>query len=199
MFGITRRRTFKAKIRKPTCLAHFDFYECHRSQPISATPTALIRAAKEFDMHQDPYIHALMSARRIPERIIGARKNKELDPFDFNSFTPLFEDENLLSMGLIGRFWQLDMGLVEVPNKEEFEVFDDPSYAKLELRFYVEEQGNGQYILVTDTCISCPSKKARLTLTFYWLFIRLASGFIRKRTLKGIQKMLDKSSHFTQG
>lgn len=175
-------------------LNRFQFYERHSFEHFRASAAEIIHAVKHFDMYQDPYINALMTIRTLPMKILAKSvKNDQVptDPFSFDAFTLLDESENSLSMGLVGRFWRPSMGIVPLKTKEEFQQFSDPSCAKLLLRFSVEEEGDGLRTLKTETCVYCPNARTYLLFTGYWLAIRCASGFIRKRTLLGINNALN--------
>jgi hypothetical protein len=69
-----------------------------------------------------------------------------------------------------------------------FMTFNDPRVARLVLRFQVIEQPQGAPALRTETFVFCPNARTRWLFTPYWLAIRLASGWIRRRTLATIQR-----------
>jgi hypothetical protein len=50
------------------------------------------------------------------------------------------------------------------------------------------EAPQGGHALQTETFVYCPSRSTMLMFTPYWLAIRLASGWIRRRTLNAIEK-----------
>ncbi|MGU7783560.1 hypothetical protein [Burkholderia sp. PU8-34] len=43
-------------------------------------------------------------------------------------------------------------------------------------------------MLRTATFVHCPTARTRILFTPYWLAIRLASGWIRRRTLDAIER-----------
>lgn len=178
-------------------LSRFQFYERHSFEHFTAPAADIINAVKHFDMYQDPYIKVLMTIRTLPSTLLPKSTQSDqtpADPFSFETFTVLHESDHCLCMGLVGQFWRPSMGIVPLNTKEDFQHFSDPSCAKLLLRFSVQEEGRGLRTLNTETCVYCPTLRTYWLFTGYWLAIRLASGFIRKRTLLGIKRALDPQS-----
>ena len=77
-----------------------------------------------------------------------------------------------------------------VDDAEAFVRHDDPRDAKLVLRFEVVGLSSGTRLLRTETFVHCPSTRTRLLFLPYWLAIRLASGWIRRRTLAAVELAL---------
>ena len=66
--------------------------------------------------------------RTVPSRLLG----REAPWVGIHLFTPLDrDDESETVAGLIGRFWQLDGGLVPIPDAEAFARFAEPGTPKL--------------------------------------------------------------------
>ncbi|WP_199102139.1 hypothetical protein [Aquitalea sp. ASV11] len=77
-----------------------------------------------------------------------------------------------------------------VPTAREFEAQNDPRLAKLVLRFQVIAHPHASHTLRTETFVYCANTRTKMLFTPYWLAIRLASGWIRRRTLTLIQQKL---------
>lgn len=169
-------------------LPAFSFYERHQSAPLDAAPQAIIHAVQTLDMQEDPLIRRLMALRQLPERL--RRRATPVRPFGFDSFTPLHQDSNELSLGLVGRFWRPAMALPRPEDARQFLQFTDPTAAKLVLRFKVISDPTGQTRLCTETFVHCPTPQAKACFTCYWLLIRPASGWIRRRTLSAVRRKL---------
>ncbi|MBI6548246.1 hypothetical protein [Xenorhabdus lircayensis] len=176
--------------RNPTqFLPCFHFHEIHESKPINAPAREMIQAVKNFEMSDDLFINTLSRIRNLPVNLLQniSNSNKTQNHnFGLKTFTILDENDHEISMGLTGRFWQADLGIIHQPNFESFIRFNDNKSAKLVLRFWVKENPNGHRSLVTETFTFCPDKKIQKIFTLYWLIIRPASGFIRKRMLSTI-------------
>ncbi|WP_445177891.1 hypothetical protein [Pseudomonas sp. McL0111] len=173
-------------------LPRFNFYEIHESGAIRARPEDIIAAVYALDIRDDRVVNALLSIRELPSKILskfGTRsQQQQTRPFGFDSFTLLQRTPHELSMGLAGRFWRPDLSTLHIPGAEEFGVLDLSRIAKLVLRFQVIEQARGVYTLRTETFVYCANTRTKLLFTPYWLVIRFASGWIRRRNLASIQR-----------
>ncbi|CAN0628089.1 conserved protein of unknown function [Burkholderia multivorans] len=143
-------------------------------------------------MRADAVIDTLMSIRELPAKIAAALsrvpQSGAVRRFGLDAFTVLRRDDHELSLGLVGRFWRPDFGLRSIRNADEFIRHDDAKDAKLVLRFRVTSAPRGGSILETETFVYCPSGSVKLLFTPYWLAIRLASGWIRQRTLNAVER-----------
>lgn len=175
-------------------LPSFSFYEIHESGAISARPEDIIAAVAALDMRDDRVANLLLSIRELPTKIAGMCRKKPAGdtavPFGFDTFTLLQRDSHEISMGLAGRFWRPDLSIDTIPSAREFALLDNPGFAKLVLRFQVIEHSRQARTLRTETFVHCGSVRTKMLFTPYWLAIRLASGWIRRRTLASIQKQL---------
>ncbi|MCA4822134.1 MAG: hypothetical protein KJJ56_01845 [Serratia rubidaea] len=169
-------------------LPAFSFYERHQSAPIDAAPQAIIHAVQALDMQEDPLIRRLLALRQLPDRL--RRRAKPPRPFGFDSFTPLHQDSHELSLGLAGRFWRPTLVLPRPEDARQFLLFADPDAAKLVLRFKVVADQIGQTRLRTETFVYCPTPQVKARFACYWLLIRPASGWIRRRTLSAVRRKL---------
>lgn len=165
-------------------LPEAQFAETH-SILVEAEPAAILDAVERVAPTDDPLIARLLALRETPARLLGQRNRAA--PFGLHSFLPLERREKELALGLVGRFWRPDFGLVALPGAEAFRAFAAPGIAKLVLSYGVEPASAGLSRLVTQTRVFCPDRPARLKMTPYWLAIRPVSGFIRKRSLRLIK------------
>ncbi|WP_255261971.1 MULTISPECIES: hypothetical protein [unclassified Pseudomonas] len=172
-------------------LPRFNFYEFHQSGAIDAQPDAIIAAVCALDMRADRVADALLRLRELPAKLIRAIGNRPQPapaPFGFDTFTLLRRTDHEVSLGLAGRFWRPDLDACLVADAPAFMSLDDSRVARLVLRFQVIEQAEGARTLRTETFVFCPNTRTRWLFTPYWLAIRLASGWIRRRTLATIQR-----------
>lgn len=171
-------------------LNDYQFFEEHQSEPIHASPKAILNAIQTIDMRSDRVIDTLLKVRETPTRIgvkLFDSAQLKTDDFGLHKFTLLERTATQLSLGLVGRFWHLDMGLIYLEHVEDFQAFNNPTAAKMVLQFEVVGEPSS-YILQTRTFVYCPNRKTKLLFLPYWLLIRVGSGWIRQRTLKLIQK-----------
>lgn len=185
-FGFVTPSECKAYADPPAFLPAFSFFELHESSPLPAEPAQIIRAVAELRMDSDPLVRFLLKLRGLmgQDAVSGSGR------FGFDSFTLLERSDRTLSLGLVGRFWKLGAGLVSVRDADAFLAFADPGAAKLELRWRTVPDGSGRWILRTETFVYCPSRRVLACFSPYWLTIRPASGWIRRRTLKSITRGL---------
>ncbi|KVO68013.1 hypothetical protein WJ79_27075 [Burkholderia ubonensis] len=182
----------RASERRPPFIPSFGFHEVHQSRPIAADARRIIDAVTSLDMRADPIVDALLTVREFPSTVIGALRNESArrERFGFDTFTPLQRDDRSLTLGLVGQFWRPALDVRTIDDAAAFMRHADPRDAKLVLRFEVIECGHGAHALRTETFVHCPTARTRLLFTPYWLAIRLASGWIRRRTLAAVETAL---------
>ncbi len=179
-------------------LTDYTFYERHEAAVGDAPPSRIIDAVAAFDMRDDPVIDTLLRAREWPARLVQGLGGKQCERFDLSAFTPLYRDDRELMLGLAGRFWRPDFGLVTVADAAAFIALTRRDIARLVLRFRVPEEAKDEARagakhnarLVTETFVACPSFGTKALMTPYWFAIRASSGWIRKRTLAAVAKAL---------
>ncbi|MEK6748146.1 MAG: hypothetical protein AABY83_02915 [Pseudomonadota bacterium] len=177
-------------------LPAFSFYEIHESGVINAQPEEIIAAVSALNMRDDLVADVLLSIRELPSKLMRKfrtaqqQQQEQMATFGFETFTLLQRTSHELSLGLVGRFWRPDLNISHISNASAFELFDDPRAAKLVLRFLVVEHQPGIRTLRTETFVYCGDTRTRMLFAPYWLAIRCASGWIRRRTLASIQRQL---------
>ncbi|KWB42042.1 hypothetical protein [Burkholderia ubonensis] len=190
--GIVSESASRASERRPPFIPSFGFHEVHQSRPIAADARRIIDAVTSLDMRADPIVDALLTVREFPSTVIGALRNESArrERFGFDTFTPLQRDDRSLTLGLVGQFWRPALDVRTIDDAAAFMRHADPRDAKLVLRFEVIECGHGAHALRTETFVHCPTARTRFLFTPYWLTIRLASGWIRRRTLAAVETAL---------
>lgn len=173
-------------------LPRAQFRECHMRSGIDANANALLTAAELFDDRHDPVLDALLHLREWPARTAGRfgldNSLQDRPRFGLADFVRLQRTDDTLVFGLVGRFWRPDFGLETIASPVEFEAYDRPGVAKLALAFDVRDAGDGSVILRTETRVYAPDTATRAMLTPYWYAIRPASGWIRRRILRAIER-----------
>jgi hypothetical protein len=190
--GIIRSKANQEWISPSPFLPMFSFHEMHESGVIHARPEEIIAAISALDMRDDRVADVLLSVRELPSKILmkfSKRKQlQEVAPFGFDAFTLLERTAHEISLGLAGRFWRPDLDICHIHSAQEFMDLDDLRVAKLVLRFKVIAQQHGTHSLRTETFVYCGNSRTKMLFTPYWLTIRLASGWMRRRTLASIQR-----------
>lgn len=157
---------------------------------VDAPPDVVYRAARDLDMGKSLPVMVLFALRTIPHVVMGKTRPSRTLTLDLvldAGFTVLEEraPEELV-IGVAGRFWRPDSGLVRVA-PEDFSHFDRPGYAKATMSFIVEERGSGS-LLITETRVACIDEAARRKFSLYWRAIGPFSGFIRRLMLARVKK-----------
>lgn len=187
-FGsVSRAENLRWKNSSPL-LPEFHFHEIHRARMHADSVPTIIQALKQFDMQQDVIARTLMAIRKWPEKLLPG-----FTPQDFNlhRFTLLNESAEEITFGLVGRFWRLDMGLEAINDAQDFIRHDNPLHARLIVRNQVFQRSVGEYEVMTETFIYCPTPQVKRRMLPYWLTIRPASGLIRLRMLKLVQQNIN--------
>lgn len=193
VLGIITSEAHQEWLSPSPFLPVFNFHEVHESGAINAQPGEIIAAVAALDIRNDRVTNVLLSIRELPSRlseIFGKRARQNVAPFGFDTFTLLQHTDHEISLGLAGRFWRPRLDICHIPSAREFEALSDPRIAKLVLRFQVIAHPDGIHTLRTETFVYCGNTRIKMLFTPYWLAIRLASGFIRRRTLTSIQRAL---------
>jgi hypothetical protein len=161
-------------------LPRFQFSETHRAR-VRASPSAVMRTVLA-DRPPDRLSEILLALRTVPSRLSGRVTPK----IGEQMFTSLENGENETVVGLVGRFWQLDGGLVPILDADAFDRFAEPGIPKLAIGFRAISDPVGT-LLTTETRIFCPDRQSLLRFAPYWMLIRIPSGLIRRRTLRSIR------------
>ena len=166
---------------------------CEKHQLLTrAAPAALLDAALQPEISEDPWTRRFIQLRELPDRVwgaLGGRSGLQRQPaFGIHNFTPLGRDgDQEVAIGLVGRFWQTDYGQARIANADAFTQFTEPGVAKLVLNFSTAAAGDGRTWLRTETRVFCNDRASLLRFTPYWWLIRPVSGLIRRRLLGRIR------------
>ena len=139
-------------------------------------------------------IKALMGLRMLPGRLLRPQKSR--NPFQRVGLQDLIEagfgilaeePGREVVLGITGPFWQ-PVGNTLPFNKSDFDGSVRPGVARAVWNFTVEQTGEKQTILATETRVACGDDASRLKFRIYWLAVRPFSGLIRRIMLKAIKQ-----------
>ncbi|NVN35574.1 hypothetical protein [Komagataeibacter swingsii] len=169
-------------------LPRFTFRERH-ALAIHATGRVILDCVNRYRAHDDPLVRLAIGLREKPARLLGLSQRRMLD---LDDFTPLGRvGDREMAMGLIGAFWRMDYGLVDIPSRADFAACQRLDVCRLVMGFRVEPTATGQSLLVTETRVSCPTPALRRRFAPYWYVIRPVSGLIRRRMLARIRQQAE--------
>ena len=170
-------------------LLRYQFSERHRTF-VRASPAEVIWAVLTLSRNRSPdwVTDILIALQTVPSRLFG----REAPRVGKLVFTPLDCDEKSETVaGLIGRFWQLDGGLVPIADADAFVRFAEPGTPKLVIGYRATSDHLGT-LLTTETRVLCPDHYSLLKFAPYWMLIRIPSGLIRRRGLRAITAAAEK-------
>ncbi len=173
-------------------LTAYQFTECHDIL-INSAPATILDAVERMETGDDIFTRGLIWLRQLPDRLFPQTATPAA-AFGLKDFTRLERTERQLAYGLVGRFWRLDFGLEAIADGPAFQAFAQPGVAKLVMSFDAQPLPGGATRLVTRTQIFCPDDATRRRLRAYWIAIRPASGFIRRRMLAGVKKVAEQQT-----
>ena len=168
-------------------LPDYQFAETHALY-IPTSPARVLDVVRRPDVVDDPVVRALIALRELPNRLAGrlgfASALSGRPSFGLADFTFLGRDgDREIALGLAGRFWQSDYGLIAVADAPAFLALEPVNIAKLVMNFTAEAEGAGTR-LTTRTRVWCGDDATRRSFLPYWWLIRPASGLIRRRLLR---------------
>jgi len=172
-----------------TWMPTWDAVERHQTH-VRAPREAVWRAARTLDFARSPVVRALFALRSLPglcsrgpRRALGGT----LDGLLRSGFVLLGErpGEELL-LGLVGRFWRPDGGIVRL-TADELRTFDRPGYAVATWNFTLAADHGGSR-LATETRVRCTDAAARRSFRRYWAVVGPFSGLIRREMLRSIRR-----------
>ena len=76
---------------------------------------------------------------------------------------------------------------------EQFKGLAAPGVAKAVMSFRIEPDGEGTWLVSTETRVHATDASARRRFARYWFLIRPGSGFIRRMWLRAIKRRAEKS------
>lgn len=171
-------------------MPRYDFVERHEIV-VRASPSRAYSAARSVDLASSTRAKILFGIRGLPHLI--ARRTRLVPELTIDSlqqigFVTLAErPEAELVLGVVGKFWRLDSGILSVP-ASEFVAFERPGFMKSVINIYVHESTAGLSLVGTETRVVATDEAARQKFGRYWRLIGPFSGLIRHWMLGAIKK-----------
>jgi len=178
----------------------FDVASRH-STAITASPPEVYRVARTADLGRSWVVRLLMGARTAPALALAALRGRRSRPGRATDgpavgavrFTLIAEKQGEeFVLGLMGRFWQLNGGLVPA-GAERLRQPPDPGLVQGFWNFRVVPHSGGS-VLSTETRVRCGDDVTRARFLTYWRVIRPASGMIRRSLLRQIRRSAETQS-----
>jgi hypothetical protein len=175
----------------------YDVNEVHSAR-VAAPPADVLAAARAVTAREVPLLVVLMALRRLPAAVRRRRPSLAFRALDRplltavtrSGFVTLADRPDELVLGVIGRFWTADGGVLPV-SAEGFEAFEEPGFAKAVVNFYVREAGDGT-LLTTETRIRGTDDSAKRSFRRYWRVVMPGSAAIRRAWLRAIRRRAER-------
>ena len=163
------------------------------SQEISAVESVVYDALWTTNLAGSPVIKGLMGLRLLPGRLLRPEENRSLkqritlqDLIEAGFGMLAEEPGREVVLGITGPFWR------PVGNTLPFNITDfagpvRPGVACAVWNFTVQQAGENQTTLSTETRVTCGDGASRLKFRIYWLVVRPFSGLIRRVMLNAVK------------
>lgn len=171
----------------------YDAVERH-STLVDASAERVWAVAQSLDLSRSPIVRVLFAMRSLGGIFAPRRKERALgttmEGLKASGFVLLEQRPNEeFLMGLVGRFWRIDGGIVRV-TAEEFRAFDRPGYATAAWNFTLAPE-TGRMRLATETRVRCTDDASRRAFLRYWRLVGPFSALIRIEMLRTLRRAAD--------
>ncbi len=166
------------------------------SVELAAPPEDVWQFVRHGDLGESPLVRALFAVRTLPSRLSAKPSQKlelRLDDFHSTPETPGFqllteEPNRSVSVGAIGKVWQLDISFRHVDGPTEFATFDDPGWIKVAWELRVETRGELGSLLSLELRVDATDEESWEKFRRYFRLIGPGSHFIRRNLLRGLRR-----------
>jgi hypothetical protein len=174
---------------------------------VAAPPAEVYRALEELTLGELHVFRALMGVRTLPTRLARSRRRPVtpgrpsiLDPesrlLDWGAPTGFAvlgsRPGSELVIGAASQLWRPAGGVTAtIGDRDEFEAFDRPGFAKVAIGFRLEEVPGGTRV-VAETRVDTTDALTHRRFGTYWRVIRVWSGAIRRSWLRAIRRRAER-------
>jgi hypothetical protein len=153
-------------------LPRYETREVHETV-VAAPPAEVYRALEELTLGELHVFRALIGVR-MGWAVLGSRPGSEL------------------AIGAAGQPWRPAGGVsAAISDRDEFEAFDRPGFAKVAIGFRLEEVPGGTRV-VTETRVDTTDALTHRRFGTYWKVIRVWSGAVRRTWLRAIRRRAER-------
>ena len=164
------------------------------SVDLDAAPEAVWQHVRHGDLGDSPFARALFTIRTIPSRVAGAPEERPELRIDGLRSTPerpgfqiLGDEPREVTVGAIGKVWQLDIPFLHVDDADAYARVDEPGWVKVAWSIRVEPRGAGSRV-VFELRVDATDDLSWRRFTRYWRVIGPGSHFIRRSLLRGLER-----------
>ena len=166
------------------------------SVDLAAPPTVIWNHIRHADLADSPLVRALFALRTLPSRLGGRPAELpgiHIDDLRSTAERPGFqllgeEPPRELTVGAIGKVWQLDILFVHVGGPQAYADFAEPGWIKVAWAIRVEPLGATSSRVVVEVRVDATDDASWEKFTQYWHLIGPGSHFIRHALLAGLRR-----------
>ena len=179
----------------------YQFSEVHRIR-IRASASRIYRSIKEVTAPEITLFRALTFIRRLgkpgPDSILHPPNDEPLlEVATRTGFMPLADEpEHEL---VVGTVVIAPRDLKRPATPEQFKELAAAGVAKAVMNFRMEPDGEGTWVVSTETRVHATDASARRRFAGYWALIRPGSGFIRRMWLRAIKRRAESRGSDSRG
>ncbi|HEY6881169.1 MAG TPA: hypothetical protein VI299_24250 [Polyangiales bacterium] len=163
---------------------------------LAAPPALVWDYVRHANFAEAPLVRALFALRTLPSRIAGAAAEAPVLRIDGLRSTPerpgfqLLGEEppRELTVGAIGKVWQLDIPFVHVEGPAAYARFTEPGWIKVAWSIRVEPLGDAATRLTFDLRVDATDDASWSLFERYWLLIGPGSHLVRHTLLMGLRR-----------
>lgn len=157
---------------------------------VLASPEQTFAALKSANFGNLTIVRQLMRLRGYGPKKESKESNLPLP----GSFLPLAAIEpKEVVLGIVGKFWRPDGGIVRGLTPEEFRDFQAEGYAKAVWNFSLAPSRDGT-CLTTETRVLTRGRSATFKFRLYWLVVGPFSGLMRRAMLREVKRIAEQPS-----
>ena len=159
---------------------------------VAASPESTASAVRKASFANLPIVRGLMRLRGYRLGKAERTASPAVEGRRFGSFLELVENSQEVVLGIAGRFWRPDVGIVRDLTAEGFRDFRREGYAKAVWNFYVSPVNDGSEIS-TETRVQTFGRAATVKFRLYWVMVGPFSGLMRKAMLREVKRVAEQS------
>jgi hypothetical protein len=159
---------------------------------VGSSPEKTAAALKKASFADLPMVRGLMRLRGYRLGDTKPAVSPAVEACRFGSFLELVANPREIVLGIAGRFWRPDGGIVRDLTTDGFRDFRRIGYAKAVWNFYVSP-ANGNSQVSTETRVQTFGRPAAVKFRLYWVLVGPFSGLMRKAMLREVKRIAERS------
>ena len=161
---------------------------------VQASAAQTVAALEHADFSRLRLTTLLMKLRTLGRKRDHVQHGTQAERLRRAGFVELaFVPRKEIVLGIIGRFWRADSGILKGLSAKQVIGFHTEGYAKALWNFAVIAESEHTSRLTTETRIQAFGRSARWKLRAYWLVIGFFSGLIRKEMLAMVKRTAEQA------